>query len=278
MARKPRNLCSGTYVHITQQCELQAYLLKTPQIREHYLDLLKEVIEKYAFIVLAYCIMENHIHLLTKVGEDVSRVSKAMQSLAGRMAQDYNRITGRKGHFWRDRFASTSIGTDRHFKNVISYIDANSLNHLNGCDPIQWQYCSYHELQSGQSEVSIVNRAELVRALRMQNIQEFLAWQKSLMERQMGRTTSVSAQTAAAYTGHLALGTYAEMRLLQRRLRKRGVFTYCSYLGNDFEGDPLWALDSCTVKYATQWERRHFVGPEPQFTSIKTINAPKSSH
>lgn len=273
MARKPRHLYSNTYIHITQQCELQEFLLSDPANREHYLSLLKEVIIKYAFVVLAYCIMGNHIHLLTKVGEDTTKVSRAMQSLAGRMAQDYNRTTGRKGHFWRDRFTSTLIGTIRHFKNVISYIDANPLNHRNGDDPIRWQYCSFHELQNGQSKVSIVNRSELVRALKMRDIQEFLVWQKAMMERQMGKKSSASEQIASVYTGHFALGTYAEMRLLQRRLRKRGQGTYCQYLGLDFEGDALWALDMCHPNYDRQWENRHFIGPDPKFNPAEDLLA-----
>ncbi len=271
MARRPRSLHSGTYVHITQQCELQDFLLSDPATRGHYLALLEEVIRKYAFVVLAYCIMENHIHLLAKVGEDTALVSRAMQSLAGRMAQDYNRRTGRRGHFWRDRFASTLIGTARHFRNVISYIDANPLNRRGGVAPIRWRYCSYRELQGGASEFSVVDRAELVRALRMRDIGEFVAWQRTLMERQEGRRTTADARICAAYSGHFALGTYAEMRLLQRRLGRRGRFAYCRCLGTDFEGDPLWALDLCGERYAARWESRHFIGPDPQFGAEDNI-------
>ncbi|MBR6470381.1 MAG: transposase [Victivallales bacterium] len=257
MSRRPRNLQSDSYVHITQQCEFQEFLFSKPETREHYLSLLREVIAKFELLVLGYCVMMNHIHLLVKVGSDATMVSKAMHSLAGRMARHYNAQVGRRGHFWRERFHSTHICSGRHFRNVISYIDANPLNHKCGDDPIHWKYCSYHELQTGCQDISIVDRAALVKALRMQTVREFLAWQRGLMERQAGRAPIIAAHASLDYSGHYAIGTDAELRLLQRRLKKRGIYTYAQYLGLDCEGDPLWALDICGQAYATSWGKRH---------------------
>ncbi|MBO4619878.1 MAG: transposase [Victivallales bacterium] len=262
MARRARNLQSESFIHITQQCEWQKFLFESEEMREYYLWLLKEVIAKFGLLVLGYCIMKNHIHLLVKVGADVTRVSRAMQSLAGRMAQHFNRVNGIKGHFWRDRFSSTHIGTSSHFKNVISYIDANALNHQQGMDPIHWKYCSYHELQNCDAEVSIVDRALLVNTLKMQSIKEFLDWQRKLMERQQGRRAIVAASHSVKYSGHFALGTQNEIRLLKQRLRKRGQYSYSRYLGLDHEGDPLWSLDLCSQTYAIWYERRQSSGSE----------------
>ena len=271
MARRARNLQSESFIHITQQCEWQKFLFETEEMREYYLWLLKEVITKYGLLVLGYCIMKNHIHLLVKVGADAVRVSRAMQSLAGRMAQHFNRVNGTKGHFWRDRFSSTHIGSSAHFKNVISYIDANALNHQQGIDPIRWKYCSYHELQNCDAEVSIVDRALLVHTLKMQSIKEFLDWQRKLMERQQGRSAVAAARRSVSYAGHYALGTQNEIRLLQQRLRKRGLYSYSQYLGLDYEGDPLWALDLCSKSYAIWFEKRQTGVPEATTQITNTL-------
>lgn len=262
MARRARNLQSESFIHITQQCEWQKFLFESEEMREYYLWLLKEVITKYGLLVLGYCIMKNHIHLLVKVGADVTRVSRAMQSLAGRMAQHFNRVNGIKGHFWRGRFSSTHIGSSMHFKNVISYIDANAFNHQQGIDPIHWKYCSYHELQNCDAKVSIVDRALLVHTLKMQSIKEFLEWQRKLMEHQQGQSAMAAARRSVSYAGHYALGTQNEIRLLQRRLRKRGLYSYSRYLGLDYEGDPLWSLDLCSKSYALWFEKCQTVVPE----------------
>ena len=258
MSRRPRNLQSNSYVHITQQCEFQEFLFSEPATRDHYLSLLKEVIAKFGLLVLGYCVMMNHIHLLIKVGSDATMVSKAMHSLAGRMARHYNLRAGRRGHFWRERFHSTHICSGRHFRNVISYIDANSFNHKCGVDPIHWKYCSYHELQTESQDISIVDRVALIKALRMQSINEFLVWQRNLMERQAGRTPIIAAHGSLDYSGHYAIGTDAELRLLYKRLKKRGIYTYVQYLGLDSEGDPLWALNLCGQSYAERRRNQPF--------------------
>ena len=263
MARKARNLMSNSYVHITQQCESQLFLFEEEKYRKHYLGLLKETALKFGLIVLAYCIMKNHIHLLVKVGEDAAKISRAMHWLSGKMAQDYNRAANRKGHFWRDRFASTHICSGKHFGNVISYIDANSLNCKDGCDPIRWSYCSYRELQRGYDAVSVVDRFALIKALKMNDINEFLAWQRKLMDRQTGHASRAAAAQSVEFSGHYALGTQEELNLLRKRLKKRGIFSYMQYLGLDADRDPLWALDLCTEQYAIQRERRLAQQPAP---------------
>ena len=52
-----------------------------------------------------------------------------------------------------------------------------------------------------------------------------------------------------------------------------GQSTYCHYLGLDFEGDALWALDMCRPNYAKRWENRHFIGPDPQFDPAEDLLA-----
>ena len=66
MARKPRNLLSESYYHITQKCNYDAFLFEDTAICVRYLALLTEVFVKYGLPILAYCLMKNHIHLLTR--------------------------------------------------------------------------------------------------------------------------------------------------------------------------------------------------------------------
>ena len=130
-------------------------------------------------------------------------------------------------------------------------------------NPIHWRYCSYRELQSDADEISVADRFAIVKALKMNDIQEFLIWQRKLLERQMGRSGIDAANQSITYAGHYALGTQAELNLLRNRLKKRGLFSYTQYLGLDPEGDPLRALDLCSKRYALQREKHLSQQPEP---------------
>ena len=64
----------------------------------------------------------NHVHLLVEVkGEGV--ISRSIQLIAGRTAQDYNRRKKRKGAFWEDRYQATAVQADNHFVQCMLYID-----------------------------------------------------------------------------------------------------------------------------------------------------------
>lgn len=67
-------------------------------------------------------------------------------------------------------------------------------------NPIHWRYCSYRELQSGADEISVADRFAIVKALKMNDIQEFLIWQRKLLERQMGRSGIDVRPTKASHT------------------------------------------------------------------------------
>lgn len=253
MARKPRNLLSESYYHITQKCNYDAFLFEDTATCVRYLALLTEVFVKYGLPILAYCLMKNHIHLLTRTGAEQWRLSCAMRELSGRIAAEHNKRYGRRGHFWADRFHSILVAGLHHLRNVVAYIDANPLNTEEMCDPIKWTYCSFHEFQALKSDISLVDRKALLDAIHFSNHEEFIEWQRKMMDLQRGVKNTTAASTNTRYTGHYALGVHEELEALQRRLAKRGRNAYLTCLETETDGTPaLWALDLCCRNYAAR--------------------------
>ena len=91
---------------------------------EKYLSLLESYsIEKEA-IILAYCLMSNHIHLLVKPLEELS-LSKMMQGVSLCYTQYFNRKNMRTGRLWESRYHSTIIDKERYLWAVSCYIEKN---------------------------------------------------------------------------------------------------------------------------------------------------------
>jgi putative transposase len=74
---------------------------------ERFILLLEEVTWRYGWLVLGYCLMTNHVHLLVKVPRE--GLSEGMQELLGGYACWWNRRHGHTGHLFRNRFYSKQV-------------------------------------------------------------------------------------------------------------------------------------------------------------------------
>ena len=76
------------------------------------------------FKVYAYCLMDNHGHLLIDVnGADISRI---MHSINFCYAQYFNRKYKRHGHVFQDRFKSKIVRDDKYLITLSAYIHNNA--------------------------------------------------------------------------------------------------------------------------------------------------------
>ena len=64
--------------------------------------------EKYNIKIIAYCIMNNHTHMLLET-TDLKNLSKYMQSLNTRYGKYYNKKYNRVGYVFRDRYKAEGI-------------------------------------------------------------------------------------------------------------------------------------------------------------------------
>ena len=81
------------------------------------------IAKKYDWQILAYCLMDNHYHLLITVGE--KGLSDGMCELNGGYACTFNARHGRVNHLFGKRFWNRRIKTDASLWNVVRYIVQN---------------------------------------------------------------------------------------------------------------------------------------------------------
>ena len=80
------------------------------------------------FRVVHYSLQRNHVHLIVEAECEVT-LSRGMQGLAVRLAHRINRVLGRRGTFWADRFHSRELQTPGEVRRVLVYVHANYRKH-----------------------------------------------------------------------------------------------------------------------------------------------------
>ena len=65
MARLARVVAVDVAHHVTQRGNRREYILSTDAERMVYLDLLRQAVQLYPLSIIGYCLMSNHVHLIT---------------------------------------------------------------------------------------------------------------------------------------------------------------------------------------------------------------------
>ncbi len=124
MPRKPRNNIKTPFIHVMTQGINKSYIFSEEQDIKYYISTMYDIKEKYSIKIVAYCIMNNHAHILIETN-DVDKLSKYMQCLNTKYAIYYNKKYNRIGYVFRDRYRSEEILSENHLNNCIQYIYNN---------------------------------------------------------------------------------------------------------------------------------------------------------
>lgn len=98
-------------------------IFKEKENKAEYLKIIKNYKSKYGFKLYAYCMMDNHGHLLIEV--DKMPISKIMQAIQQVYTQRYNRAYKTTGHVFEQRYKGILCDKDSYLLNLIKYIHMN---------------------------------------------------------------------------------------------------------------------------------------------------------
>lgn len=88
-----------------------------------FLDTIQKYKTSTKTIVYAWCLMNNHVHLLLKEGKE--DISKTMKRINVSFVHYYNQKYNTTGHLFQDRFKSEPVETDEYLLTVVRYIHQN---------------------------------------------------------------------------------------------------------------------------------------------------------
>ena len=132
-----------SFFHVMVKGHNKEYIFEKDKNKKKYLKLMKE--NEKEIEILAYCIMENHVHMLIHTSK-IDDMSKFMHKVNSEYAMYYNYIEkGRVGSVYRDRYKSEPIYDERYFFKCINYIHKNPVkaNIVSKCE--KYEYSSYND-------------------------------------------------------------------------------------------------------------------------------------
>ncbi|MCI9178241.1 MAG: hypothetical protein HFJ28_06850 [Clostridia bacterium] len=144
MPRIARNDLNTSFFHVIIQGVNKECIFKQNIYKEKYLQFLKEANLKFNIKIIAYCVMDNHVHLLIYTF-NIKQLSSFMKQVNENFARYYNYKRERIGHVFRDRFLSEAIYNENYLKNCLVYIHNNPVKAKIVKNCIDYPYSSYQD-------------------------------------------------------------------------------------------------------------------------------------
>lgn len=141
MARPLRIEYDGAIYHVTARGNRRAKIYRDDQDKDRFLSIFGRVKERVGWHCHAYCLMDNHYHLLLET--PLGRLSEGMRLLNGIYTQDYNRRHRKVGHLFQGRYKAILVEKEAYLLELARYVVLNPVRAGIVEDVAAWKYSSY---------------------------------------------------------------------------------------------------------------------------------------
>src|SRR5258708_27167287 len=138
MSRPLRIEYSGALYHLTSRGNAQEDIFRDDADREAFLAVLAAVVERFEWRLYAYCLMDNHYHLMVETPK--ANLSLGMRHLNGVYTQRFNRRHGRTGHVFQGRFKAIVVDRQSYLLELSRYVVLNPLRARMVKDPARYRW------------------------------------------------------------------------------------------------------------------------------------------
>jgi putative transposase len=138
MARQARQLSESAIYHVMMRGINRDAIFLEDEDRQRLIDILDQVRPVSGCLVLAYCLMPNHIHLVIQTTAEP--IGTVIKRLGVRYVGWFNRKYSRVGHLFQDRFRSIPVETDAYLVTLLRYVWNNPVEAglVDRADAFQW--------------------------------------------------------------------------------------------------------------------------------------------
>jgi putative transposase len=143
MARPLRLEYPGAVYHVTSRGNARQDIVLDDRDRILFLEKLTHVIDRFGWRCHAFCLMDNHYHLLIETPQP--NLSRGMRQLNGTYTQATNRRHQRVGHLFQGRFTAILVEKEAHLLELCRYVVLNPVRAKLVNHPRLWAWSSYRE-------------------------------------------------------------------------------------------------------------------------------------
>ncbi|MBW2075783.1 MAG: hypothetical protein DRP65_06435 [Planctomycetota bacterium] len=141
MARPLRITFIGAFYHITSRGNERKAIFKNKRDREKFFEYLESATERYDALIHAYCLMDNHYHLLMETPS--GNLPQIMRHINGAYTTYFNIKRKRSGHLFQGRYKAILVEIDEYAKELSRYIHLNPVRAGMVDRPEAYQWSSY---------------------------------------------------------------------------------------------------------------------------------------
>ncbi|KKU34303.1 MAG: Toxin-antitoxin system, toxin component, RelE family [Candidatus Uhrbacteria bacterium GW2011_GWE2_46_68] len=141
MTRPLRIEYPGAFYHIISRGNAHQDIYLDNKDRQNFLMNLQHCLRSHSLRCHAYCLMNNHYHLLLETPR--GNLSQAMRDINGLYTQKFNKRHKRIGHVLQGRYKAFLVEKDAYLLQIARYIVLNPLKAGIVNHPKKWRWSSY---------------------------------------------------------------------------------------------------------------------------------------
>jgi len=141
MARPLRINYSGAFYHVTSRGNERKNVFKSKRDREKFFEYLESATQRYDAVIHAFCLMDNHYHLLIETPS--GNLPQIMRHINGAYTTYFNVKRTRCGHLFQGRYKAILVEIDEYAKELSRYIHLNPVRAKIVNTPEEYEWSSY---------------------------------------------------------------------------------------------------------------------------------------
>lgn len=168
MPRQPRVYSNTSIYHIMVRGINGEKIFSKGFYKSKVLNIIKEIGEELIFYIIAFCVMDNHMHLLVKAEEE--ELITLMKRLNIKYAMFYNKLESRYGHVFQDRYKSEAVEDEKYYLGALRYIHNNPVKARISNNVLNYNWSSVNDYINQKSD--IINEyylSEILKLFKNQN-------------------------------------------------------------------------------------------------------------
>ncbi len=143
MARQARLQSPTDYYHVMMRGNNKEKIFARDDLKVYFLDCLAQQYEEGLLDIAAYCIMNNHVHIVAKA--NLENLSKGLKAINTKYAMRFNFQNDRIGHVFQGRYKSEVVANEIYLLNVIRYVHNNPIKAKLVNEPHAYKWSSFNE-------------------------------------------------------------------------------------------------------------------------------------
>jgi putative transposase len=211
MARPLRIEFPGALYHVTSRGNARAAIFDSDADRFLFLTILSKTVKRFNWICHAYCLMDNHYHLMIETPD--GNLSAGMRQLNGVYTQAINRSHVKAGHLFQGRFKAILVEKQSYLTELSRYVVLNPVRAGMVNIPEDYVWSSYLATLGKATTLDFLTTGSILLCFASSVTQAQLLYQQFVNE-----GINRSDTPWEMLTGQIILGTEAFLTGIKERL------------------------------------------------------------